>query len=124
MNTQTYRRELLAKASELQRSAISKDEIAIERTAEMLDEIQRTSERELAMNRLSRNWHTASQVAEALARISDGSYGICAGCEEEISERRLAAIPWAKLCIHCQEKADQDADGVPSEELGHLSKAA
>lgn len=39
----------------------------------------------------------------ALARIEDGSYGICAGCGGEIAEGRLAAIPEATLCVKCAE---------------------
>jgi DnaK suppressor protein len=115
MNTQTYKQLLLAKALDLERSSVAKEQIAIERNAEMLDEIQRTSEREIALASLSRNWKTASQVAQALSRIEDGSFGICQDCEEEINERRLKALPWAKLCIRCQEKADRKRENAPLE---------
>ena len=107
MNLQTYKNILAAKAQELGKRSVSKDEIAIERNAEMLDEIQRTGERELALASLTLNWRTAALVKEALARIEDGSYGICQECEEEIAERRLKALPWAKFCIKCQESADR-----------------
>lgn len=106
MNIQNLQRALVAKANELRSAQISKDEIAIERNAELLDEIQRTSDREIAMASLTLNWNTAAQVASALQRIKTGEYGICADCDEPISERRLNAIPWAKLCIRCQEQAD------------------
>lgn len=39
------------------------------------------------------------QVEAALARISDGSYGICAVCGEPIAEGRLEARPWTPYCI-------------------------
>lgn len=107
MNTHNYERALLAKANELRRSQVSKEEIAIERNAELLDEIQRTSDREIAMASMTRDWHTATLVAEAVDRIATGDYGFCAECEEPISERRLNAIPWAKFCIRCQEEADR-----------------
>ena len=35
-------------------------------------------------------------------------FGICIGCEEEISPKRLAAIPWASHCIACQETTDRE----------------
>jgi DnaK suppressor protein len=35
-----------------------------------------------------------------------GSFGVCGRCEEEISLKRLAAVPWAPFCIVCQEAAD------------------
>ena len=49
MNTQEVKRVLKAKATELSARVTFKDEIAIEQSAEMLDEIQRTMERELAL---------------------------------------------------------------------------
>lgn len=109
-NTQNFKRALVAKADELRRSQISKDEIAIERNAEILDEIQRTSDREIAMAFMTRDWHTALLVSEALQRIETGEYGTCVECDEPISERRLNAIPWAKYCIRCQEHADAQRD--------------
>ena len=39
----------------------------------------------------------------ALARIEDGSYGLCQSCGEEIAEARLAAIPEATRCVNCAE---------------------
>lgn len=42
-------------------------------------------------------------VQEALKRIDAGDYGYCQSCEEEIQERRLDAVPWAKHCIRCQD---------------------
>ena len=59
------------------------------------------------------DWEIASMVTDALHRLEHGSYGICDECDEPISERRLAAIPWAKYCIQCQERVDHssfDAD--------------
>ncbi len=39
----------------------------------------------------------------ALARIEDGSYGVCAGCGGDVGDGRLAAIPEATLCVKCAE---------------------
>jgi len=73
----------------------------------LLDEIQRTADREIAMTFMTQDWQTASLVSEALRRINTGEYGTCAKCDTEIGERRLKAIPWAKYCIRCQEVADR-----------------
>jgi DnaK suppressor protein len=43
-------------------------------------------------------------IEAALARIKDGSYGVCTLCESEITEVRLKAVPWTSLCIACKEK--------------------
>ncbi len=48
------------------------------------------------------------QVIEAaLARIADGSYGICIDCGGEIAGARLKAYPTAKRCLPCQEKNER-----------------
>jgi DnaK suppressor protein len=40
----------------------------------------------------------------ALARVENGSYGVCAECGENIPLERLKAVPFAVLCVDCQEK--------------------
>jgi DnaK suppressor protein len=45
-------------------------------------------------------------VDAALARIDEGTYGICTSCGQPISEERLEARPWAELCIDCARKAE------------------
>jgi DnaK suppressor protein len=46
-------------------------------------------------------------IDEALLRIEDDEYGICQNCEKEINPKRLAAIPWARYCLDCQELLEQ-----------------
>src|SRR5262252_5940298 len=43
-----------------------------------------------------------AEVQQALARIENGTYGICSNCGEPIPEKRLEAIPWASLCVTCE----------------------
>lgn len=42
-------------------------------------------------------------VDEALERIEGGEYGKCAHCGNPLPEKRLDAVPWARLCISCQD---------------------
>jgi len=42
-----------------------------------------------------------SQADEALERIEDGTYGICADCDSAIPVARLEALPHTKLCVTC-----------------------
>ena len=107
MKTNDIKKILLAKKQELSSRKIRQEDIAIERNAEVLDEIQQHADRTLALDSLTRNWEIASLVTDALHRLEHGDYGICDECEEPISEKRLAAIPWAKYCIQCQERVDQ-----------------
>jgi DnaK suppressor protein len=43
------------------------------------------------------------KINAALRKISDGSFGVCEECEEDIGEKRLKAIPDCALCISCAE---------------------
>ena len=49
---------------------------------------------------------TLREIDDALRKIDDGTYGACEACGKPIGEDRLAAIPWARLCIDDQRKAD------------------
>ena len=42
-------------------------------------------------------------IDQALVRIEDDEYGICQNCQKEVNPKRLAAIPWARYCLDCQE---------------------
>jgi len=46
-------------------------------------------------------------IDEALLRVEDDEYGLCQNCEQEINPKRLAAIPWARYCLSCQELVEQ-----------------
>jgi RNA polymerase-binding transcription factor len=43
-------------------------------------------------------------IEEALARIRQGTYGLCVVCKQPISEARLEAVPWTHLCRDCKER--------------------
>ena len=49
---------------------------------------------------------TLIAIRDALQKIDDGAYGTCEVCGKPIAPERLAAIPWARLCIDDQRKAD------------------
>ena len=50
---------------------------------------------------------TLAQIDRALARLDEGSYGVCERCGKPIAEERLQARPWATLCIDDQRLADR-----------------
>jgi DnaK suppressor protein len=54
---------------------------------------------------LERERKTLNEVELALVRMKKGEYGICDHCETEIPRARLEALPWARLCVHCAERA-------------------
>ena len=102
-----YKAILEAKAAELSAGLRNRDDIAIEKTPDAIDEVQLAGERELAIRTLDRESNLLRHVRGALARIADGSYGVCLHCEEDIKPKRLDAVPWTKYCITCQEAADR-----------------
>ena len=53
-------------------------------------------------------------IKAAIKRINDGNYGVCEGCQNDISPDRLQAIPHTLHCIECQRVAE-DADLNPSD---------
>jgi DnaK suppressor protein len=99
---------LEAKRAELTGSLCRRDEIAVEKAPDTLDAVQLTGERDLAIRNLDRDSRMLRSIRIALARIADGSYGVCRRCEEEISPKRVQALPWAEFCIGCQEQADSN----------------
>jgi DnaK suppressor protein len=85
--------------------------------SDQLDEIQRASERDLAISNIDRGSKQLRDARAALRRIRDGSFGVCEQCEEEIPQKRLVAIPWASLCIQCQEALDRHAASKSTDTL-------
>ncbi|HEY7212792.1 MAG TPA: TraR/DksA family transcriptional regulator [Bryobacteraceae bacterium] len=102
-----FKKILETKQDELEQIVRNRDAIAIEQSADALDQVQHASERELAIRNLDRESNLLRHVRSALRRIEDGSFGTCLHCDEEISPKRLAAVPWAPYCIQCQEEADR-----------------
>jgi len=102
-----FRNVLETKRSELSGSLRNRDEIVIEKAPDALDEVQLAGERELAIRNLDRDSNMLRQIRRALGRIADGSYGVCLHCDEDISPKRVAAVPWAAYCIKCQEQVDR-----------------
>jgi DnaK suppressor protein len=96
------------KLAELVGMLRKRDGIAIERSADQMDEIQYASERDLAIENVDRESKLMRDVKAALLRVHDGSFGACLECELPISPKRLAAVPWALRCIQCQEAADRE----------------
>lgn len=111
-NLASFREVLSKKQEELSRSSRTLDSIAVERSADSLEEATYKSDRELAVTSLNREAMIRRSVAMALARIEDGSYGVCVHCGSDIGRRRLEAVPWTPFCIGCQEAADLGEESV------------
>jgi DnaK suppressor protein len=49
---------------------------------------------------------TLARIDQAIARLEDGTYGVCQECDREINAARLKALPFAPLCRDCQEDTE------------------
>ncbi len=92
---------------------------------DLLDEADITSsELETSMRMRLRNREALflKKIDEALRRISNGTFGECEQCGEDIDVRRLEARPTATLCVHCKEDQERHEhvhiDGHKPKSLG------
>ena len=69
--------------------------------------------KEIALRLGERSSKEVADIDQALLRIKEGSYGICARCSQPIDERRLEAVPTARYDAQCQaiiERANGEDD--------------
>jgi DnaK suppressor protein len=109
-NIKGCRRMLEAKRAELLSSHRDTEGIAVERVPDSMDEFSLEVQRSMVVDALNRKAALLRQVTEALERIAGGKYGVCLACNEAISPKRLAALPWAALCFECQQATENRLD--------------
>ncbi len=79
-----------------------------EPVADITDDAARIYSNQLMTNLGEQDWEKLKQVDEALDKIKDGSYGTCSTCEEPIPEARLDVLPFAKFCVECLSKIENE----------------
>src|SRR6185503_7571783 len=118
----TYKRLLEQKAEEVRSSMTAqKAAQAVSRLDCPSDEgdlSQQHHEEWIFVNRNTIETALLREVSDALRRIELHSFGVCLECEEEISPKRLDAVPWARYCVACQQRiTDRIAAGELASEL-------
>ncbi len=103
---QRYKRLLLQKQREL--SSIREDAGARVPAAggmegDLIDQANADAEAELQIRLHETDGRLLRAVEEALARIRQGTFGVCQVCKRPISKARLEAVPWTRLCRECKE---------------------
>lgn len=73
----------------------------------LADHASDTFERELDESLEENAEEIVREIDQALGRIEEGSYGTCTACGKEIPEERLAAVPYATLCVEDRRKLEQ-----------------
>ncbi|MFW6198488.1 MAG: TraR/DksA family transcriptional regulator [Acidobacteriota bacterium] len=108
-----FKEELLKRRRELvesfKRSQEARRQEGDEGTQDIADKATEYYTQEFNYNLSEKDRQQLAAIDDALERIELDEYGECEECGEEISERRLQAIPWAALCIDCQEKKEAAA---------------
>jgi DnaK suppressor protein len=119
LNIEGCRRMLEAKRGELLSAHYKTEGIAVERVPDSMEELTLEIERNMAVDTLNRKAALLYQITEALERIAGGEYGVCLACQKAISPKRLAALPWAALCLECQQAAENNlhSDAITSMSL-------
>ncbi len=105
---ETYKHTLKMQQRKLAPTRTDLQAIETHRVADSADDSTLESERYVALETCSRKANLLLDVTEALDRISAGTFGLCSDCEEPISVKRLSAMPWARLCLKCQEKTERE----------------
>lgn len=87
-----------------------------------VDQASADIEQSLRMRLRNREMLLLKKIDEALKRISEGKFGICNSCENDIEIKRLEARPTATLCIACKEDEERrevlTADGRKHKSMG------
>ena len=100
-----FRVQLLAKQAEIEQAMEKTLEGMTDQNTNIPDPNDRAtieSDRGFELRIRYREKKLLKKIKEALIRIDDGVYGICAGCGEEIGVKRLEARPVTDLCIDCK----------------------
>jgi DnaK suppressor protein len=108
---ESYRKKLQEKRRELTQAYIRDKNYGRESddggTQDLADKASTSYTKEFLYS-LSNSERSILQLVErALARIKEGEFGVCEECGEPIQKKRLDAVPWARLCLRCQEAMDR-----------------
>jgi DnaK suppressor protein len=101
------RQEIIKEIAENLGQSLTEDQQRrLESARDVGDQALMDLERELGISLMEMRNRRRQSIDEALTRLQEGTYGICAECGVEISEKRLQAVPFAKLCVECQARQE------------------
>jgi DnaK suppressor protein len=66
-------------------------------------------EQEFTLNLLQNEEQLVEEIAAALERINQGKFGLCEECQGAITKARLQAMPYARYCVECARKLEQQS---------------
>src|SRR3982750_2464170 len=105
--------------SSIHRTRLAAEEIKVENTEDEGDLATISHDRDLLYNLHEGGFARMQAILEALKALDNGRYGECAACGQDINQKRLDAVPWATMCIHCQELAEMESTSSQMVGFGH-----
>ncbi len=106
-----YKKKLMIKREELLRNIARAAEEGRQAdddpTVDLADKAANSYTKEFLFGQTNHDRSLLQSIDEALARIKENAFGLCANCQEEVQQKRLEAVPWARHCITCQEKQEE-----------------
>jgi DnaK suppressor protein len=73
----------------------------------MADVASDNFEREMSLGLAANERELLHKIDNALKRLKDRDFGLCEACGKPISLKRLSAVPYAMMCVKCQDEADK-----------------
>lgn len=101
---QAKREELLKIIARTEQEGRSADE---DPTVDLADKAANSYTKEFLFGQTNHDRVMLQLVEEALERMKESNFGLCVNCQDEVQQKRLEAVPWARHCIACQEKQEQ-----------------
>jgi len=106
-----YKKRLLTRRDELVKTITRTEEEGRQAdddpTVDLADKAANSYTKEFLFGQTSTDRNLLNMIDEALKRIRSNEYGECMSCHEEMQQKRLEAVPWARHCIAWQEKMEQ-----------------
>jgi DnaK suppressor protein len=106
-----YKKKLTTRREELMKTIARTEEEGRtaddDPTVDLADKAANSYTKEFLFGMTNTDRTILNLIDEALKRIRINEYGSCLTCQEEMQQKRLEAVPWAKNCISCQEKIEQ-----------------
>ena len=112
-DVETFKRKLLEMRRELlgqvERKKLYSKEVGEDGIPDSGDVAAYSYSKEVLMG-LGENERTKLRlVEEALAKIDEGTYGVCERCEEAIPVKRLELLPFTRYCVRCQSELEKES---------------
>lgn len=108
-----YKKKLLERKQELSHKLSEfyseSKEMETEMAKDLGDKAESSYTKEFLLSLSDTERKQVALVDEALKRVETADFGICESCRVAIGKKRLNVVPWAPLCIACQQKEEEEA---------------